>query len=156
MKQLTVPAQIVFLEEVLDFTENKARDAGLDAKQLLNVGIAVEEIFVNITSYAYPSNTSLASEASLAKLCNGEVTISVFVDSGRFIIEFTDTGMPYDPLAKDDPDTTQTAEEREIGGLGIFMVKNLMDDVRYRYEDGKNILTIYKDINTINDDGNKP
>jgi len=150
MKELTVPAQIDSLEEVLEFAENIVRDLGFDAKHSNNIGIAVEEIFVNIASYAYPFN------ASHARQCYGEVTISVSCDSGRLIIEFKDNGMPYDPLAKADPDLTLSIDEREIGGLGIFMVKKLMDDVCYRHEDGKNILTIYKDINTKNDDGNKP
>ena len=61
-------------------------------------------------------------------------------------ITFEDTGMPFDPLAKEDPDVTLSAEERRIGGLGIFMVKKSMDDVQYRHEDGKNILTIRKQI----------
>jgi len=150
MKRLTIPALIERVEEVLGFAENTARVMGLDAKQINNVVIAVEEIFVNIASYAYLSN------ASSTRLCDGEVTISVSTDSGRFIIEFADSGMPYDPLAKAEPDTTLSIDEREIGGLGIFMVKKLMDDVCYKYEDGKNILTIYKDINKKNDDGNKP
>ena len=130
MEMLTVSAQTEYLEEVLDFAGNIARDAGLEAKEINNVCIAVEEVFVNIASYAYPSD-------------DGEVTISVFADSGKLIIEFEDSGTPYDPLAKADPDVSLSAGEREIGGLGIFMVKELMDDVVYRYEDGKNILTIY-------------
>ena len=148
MKKLTVPAQIDSLEKVLGFTGNLTQEIGLETKQLNNVGIAVEEVFVNIASYAYPSDTSPTSNASIAKLCDGEVTISVSTDSGKLIIEFADNGMPYDPLVKADPDTTLPIDEREIGGLGIFMVKKLMDDVRYRYEDGKNILTIYKDLST--------
>ena len=61
-------------------------------------------------------------------------------------ITFIDCGMPYDPLAKPDPDTTLSVEEREIGGLGIFMVKKSMDDMTYEYRDGKNILTIKKNL----------
>jgi len=130
MEILTVPAQIENLEEVMSFAGSVAQDARLDVKQIINVCIAVEEVFVNIAKYAYTSGA-------------GEVTISASVDSGKLIIEFADSGTPYNPLAKADPDVTLPADEREIGGLGIFMVKKLMDDVVYRYEDGKNILTIY-------------
>jgi anti-sigma regulatory factor (Ser/Thr protein kinase) len=133
MGQITVPAQTGRLEEVLDFAGNAARDMGLAAKQLNNVNIAVEEVFVNISSYAYPSG-------------EGEVAICVSSEPGRLVIEFRDGGTPYDPLDKTDPDTTLSADEREIGGLGILMVKKLMDDVRYRYEDGKNILTLVKNL----------
>jgi anti-sigma regulatory factor (Ser/Thr protein kinase) len=138
MKQessITVPAQTGRLDEVLTFAGGAARDAGLDIKQLNNVSIAVEEIFVNIAHYAYPSG-------------EGDVTVSVTVSQDRLTIEFRDSGTPYDPLAKTDPDTSLSADEREIGGLGVFMVKKLMDGVSYRYEDGKNILTMFKDISS--------
>ena len=131
MGKITVPAQTGRLGEVLDFAGNAARGMGLDAKQLNDVNIAVEEIFVNISSYAYPSG-------------EGEVTVAVSADSGKLVIEFVDSGTPFDPLANADPDTTLSADEREIGGLGIFMVKKLMDNVSYKFDNGKNILTIEK------------
>jgi anti-sigma regulatory factor (Ser/Thr protein kinase) len=140
MEILTVPANIEHLEEVLSFAENAMQSAQADKKTQFTINTAIEEIFVNIASYAYPSNDLFT------RPCDGEVTISISDDSGRLIIEFVDSGTPYDPLAKADPDITLSADEREIGGLGIFMMKKLMDDVRYRYEDGKNILTIYKDV----------
>ena len=133
MGKITVPAQTGRLEEVLDFAGNAARDASLDAKQLNHIKIAMEEIFVNIASYAYPSG-------------DGEVTVSVFAEPDKLVIEFSDGGTPYDPLAKADPDTTLSADEREMGGLGIFLVKTLMDGVRYRYEGGKNIFTLEKNL----------
>ena len=95
--------------------------------------IAAEEIFVNIASYAYGQET-------------GSAEIRMTVEDGCAGIEFRDSGTPFDPLAKADPDVTLPAEERQIGGLGIFMVKKSMDDVQYRYEGGENILTIRKKL----------
>jgi len=126
---LTVPAQVDRLSEVFAFVDEASADAGMEMKSQNNVRLAVEEIFVNIASYAYPSG-------------EGDVTVSVSVEAERFTVAFADGGTPYDPLAKPDPDTTLPAAEREIGGLGIFMVKKIMDNVEYRYENLKNILTI--------------
>ena len=131
MEQITVPAKADRLDEVFGLVEGAMQGLGMDTKQQNTVKIAVEEIFVNIASYAYPS---------------GEGEAAVFVSAGpeKLTIEFQDSGTPYDPLAKADPDTSLSADERQIGGLGIFMVKKMMDAVTYRYEDGKNILTIEK------------
>ena len=131
MEQITIPARTDRLNEVWDFIEGVMQSTGIDVKQQNNIRIAVEEVFVNITSYAFPTG-------------EGEVSVSVTVDSEKISIKFSDSGTPYDPLAKADPEISLSADEREIGGLGIFMVKKMMDDVRYRYEDGKNILTIEK------------
>ena len=97
------------------------------------LNIAVEEIFVNIAHYAYTPG-------------KGDATVRVETDKkNRSIsVTFTDRGIPYNPLEKADPDTTLSAEERQIGGLGIFMVKKSMDAMEYRREDGMNILTIRK------------
>ena len=138
MAEITVPARVDCLNTVLDFIESAARDAEIDGKQRNNIKIAVEEIFVNIASYAYPSG-------------EGDVTVSLPRNPDKLVMEFRDSGTPYNPLAKADPDTSLSAGEREIGGLGIFMVRKMMDDVKYRYEDGKNILTIEKHIGTGGD-----
>ena len=102
-------------------------------KQQMQIDIAAEEIFVNIAHYAYTPGT-------------GEATICVelYQDPSAIEITFIDQGVPYDPLAKPDPDVTLSAKERKIGGLGIFMVKKSMDEVRYEYLDGCNVLTIKK------------
>ena len=131
MEQITVPARTDCLDEVFSLVESAAQTAGIDVSQQNNIKIAVEEIFVNIASYAFPTG-------------EGEVSVSVAAGSEKLSVEFSDSGMPYNPLSKTDPDTSLPADEREIGGLGIFMVKNMMDSVRYRYENGKNILTIEK------------
>ena len=100
--------------------------------------VAVEEIFVNIAHYAYGGKS-------------GEAVINLDIEQDPKCcrVTFQDRGIPYNPLAKADPDITLSAEEREIGGLGIYMVKQSMDHVEYRYEDGCNILTIEKQIENI-------
>ena len=97
--------------------------------------VAVEEIFVNIAHYAYGGNPGEAV-----------IGLDVIPNPKSCRIVFRDKGIPYNPLEKTDPDITLSAEEREIGGLGIYMVKQSMDKVEYRYEDGCNILTIEKSI----------
>ena len=105
-------------------------------KAQMQIGVAVEEIFVNIVNYAYGGKT-------------GEVEIYIDTEESpkTVTIVFKDSGIQYNPLEKEDPDIALSSDERPIGGLGIFMVKKLMDDVIYRYEDGKNILEIRKLIN---------
>ena len=104
-------------------------------KAQMQIAIAVEEIYVNIARYAYHPEVG---EATIRCEVGGEPL--------QVVIQFMDGGKPYNPLEKDDPDTTLGVEEREIGGLGIFMVKKSMDDISYTYADGKNILTIRKKL----------
>ena len=131
MNQITVPAQIERVNEVFAFIAEKMTDAGMDIKIRNSVKIAVEEVFVNISSYAYPVEA-------------GNVTVSAITESDKIIIRFQDSGTPYDPLAREDPDTTLSLDERDIGGLGVFMTKEIMDTVEYRYENGQNTLIISK------------
>ena len=104
-------------------------------KRQMQVDLAVEEAFVNVANYAYGDKT-------------GSVTLSVDAveETGEVRITLTDGGVPFDPLQQADPDLSLPAEERQVGGLGIFMVKKNMDRVDYVYADGKNILTMYKRI----------
>lgn len=135
MKELVIDADVDNLDKVLAFTEDYLSEMSCPQKVLIQLNIAVEEIFVNIAHYAYGSGKGLATIKYIPD------------DDGQGIsISFEDTGMQFDPLAKEDPDTTLSAEERSIGGLGIYMVKKSMDDVRYEYTDGRNILTIYKKL----------
>ena len=123
------------LLEVLGSVEEYYEEVGCPIKTQMQINIAVEEIFVNIASYAYaPETGSVRIRLQAAK------------DPARALITFEDSGVPYDPLAKEDPDVTLSAEERKIGGLGIYMVKQSMDHVRYEYKDGKNILTLEKEF----------
>ena len=133
MNQLKTEAKTENLENVNNFlTENLI---GCPMKVLMQTELAVEEIFVNIAHYAYKDET-------------GEVWVSCELDKEKnlFTIIFEDTGIPFDPLKRDDPDVTASAEERGIGGLGIFLTKKLMDEVRYENRDGKNILTLIKKL----------
>ena len=132
-KVLKVPAELVRVYDVQDFVNAVLEEHDCGMKAQMQIEIAVEELFVNIAHYAYPNG-------------KGEAEISVGVEDGVASITFRDTGIPYDPLAKEDPDVKLKAEDRSIGGLGIYMVKKSMDEMRYRYEDGHNVLTIRKTI----------
>ena len=123
------------LLEVLGSVEEYYEEAGCPIKTQMQINIAVEEIFVNIASYAYAPETGIV-----------RIRLQAVKDPARALITFEDSGVPYDPLAKEDPDVTLSAEERKIGGLGIYMVKQSMDHVRYEYKDGKNILTLEKEF----------
>ena len=121
------------LEKVMAFVDSHLEEAGCPMKPQLQIDVAVEEIFVNIASYAYHPEKG-----------NAVVRVEFAEDPITVSITFIDHGVPYDPLAKEDPDVTLSAEERAIGGLGIFLVKQTMDDVVYEYKDGSNILTLIK------------
>lgn len=133
MKTLTIEARIDNLDEVIEFIDSELENSGCSMKAQLQINVAVEELFVNVSSYAYTGH-------------HGDISISIRVldDPAMAEITLTDSGMPYDPLAKEDPDTGLSAEERAIGGLGIFMVKHIMDIMKYEYKDGNNIVTIAK------------
>ncbi len=132
-KQLTVTAKTAKLDEVLEFIGAILEEADCPMKTKLQLDVAVEEIFVNIANYAY-------GDAEGTAVISADIT----ENPKAVVIEFRDTGKPFDPLAKPDPDTTLSAAERQIGGLGIFMVKKSMDEVAYRYEDSQNIFTMRK------------
>ena len=140
MKALTLKAVDENLDVVQNMVEEMLENAGAQTKIIYTVAIALEEMFVNVCHYAYKGET-------------GDVTMEAGVidceDDGTGIkhairIRLTDSGIPYDPLAKEDPDITLSAEERSIGGLGIFMVKKSMDSVQYEYKDGHNVFTMEK------------
>ena len=130
-RQLKVKADTAELDKVMSFTDGILEELGCSPKAQMQIDVAVEEIFVNIASYAYPEG-------------GGEAVISVEGDPAGVVITFEDEGVQYDPLKNEDPDITLSAEERPVGGLGIFMVKKTMDDVSYEYKDGRNRLTIRK------------
>lgn len=135
MDQLTIQARVENLQQVLDFVNEHLERADCPLKSQVQLDIAVEEIFVNIAHYAYQNTVGDAS-----------IFLEVEKEPVTVNITFMDSGIPYDPLARQDPDVTLSAEERDIGGLGIYMVKKSMDDVSYEYKDGKNVLKIQKRI----------
>ena len=138
MRELVTDAKIENLDMVLSFVGGEAERAGFSMKGMMQIDIAVEEIFVNIAKYAYAPNVGTA----VIQVDTGKGS----QDKQALFVTFMDHGVPYNPLAKDDPDTTLNAFEREIGGLGIFMVKKNVDDMRYEYKDGMNILTLQKNL----------
>ena len=135
MKELTIEAKTSNIEAVTDFVNEQLEALDCPIKAQMQIDIAIDELFSNIAHYAYNPEIGQAT-----------VRVEVIEDPLAVTITFIDNGVPYDPLAKADPDTTLSAEEREIGGLGIYMVKKSMDDITYEYKDGQNILTIKKKI----------
>ncbi len=134
MKRLEINAEVSNLAAVSAFVDEQLEAADCSMKSQMQIDLAIEEIFVNIASYAYAPG-------------KGKAVISVDISEDRTAsIIFEDSGVPYDPLAKEDPDITLSAQERTVGGLGIFMVKKSMDDMKYEYSEGKNILTLVKKL----------
>ena len=121
------------LNEVLGFVDKMLEENECSMKAQMQIDVAVEEMFINIAHYAYAPN-------------EGDAEIICEVEDGIASVTLKDSGTPYDPLKKPDPDVTLSAEERQIGGLGIFMVKKSMDEVFYEYKDGQNIFTMKKKI----------
>ena len=136
MQELIVEADRMNLPQVQAFIDEQLEEVGCPMPAQISIDIAVEELFVNIASYAYGNGSGKAV-----------VQVTVHEDPLSVEITFIDNGAPYDPLAKADPDTTLSLKERKKGGLGIFMVKKSMDNVSYEYKDGNNILTIKKSLN---------
>ncbi|MBR0141124.1 MAG: ATP-binding protein [Ruminococcus sp.] len=135
MNELNIEASVDNLGKVIGFIEEKLETTECKPKTQMQIETAVEELFVNIARYAYAPNTG-----------NATVRVEVIPEPLSVVITFIDNGVPYDPLAKEDPDITLPAEERGIGGLGIYMVKKLTDNITYEYKDGKNILSIVKNL----------
>ena len=131
----TFPAKTDALADVLGFVEEMLESFDCPMKAQMAVAVAIEEVFVNVAHYAYGA-------------AEGDVTLSIdFDESSRQVtISMADKGMPFDPLKKPDPDITLSAEERDIGGLGIFITKKTMDAITYAYENGENRLTMMKTL----------
>lgn len=133
MKTREFSASIEELDRVSAFVEEELEQADCGMRAQMQIAVALEEMFVNVAHYAYADG-------------KGSVEVGVGVTDGVAAIRLTDSGMPFDPLAKADPDIRLKAEERGIGGLGIFMVKKTMDDVKYERVDGRNVFTMFKKI----------
>ena len=133
MKELIVKADVANLDEVTRFIETQLDEYDCSPKIQIQLSIDVEELFVNIAHYAYDSKEGYAT-----------IRTEILENPRRISITFIDSGLPYNPLEKPDPDITLSAEDRPIGGLGIYMVKKTVNDIFYENTDGKNILTIIK------------
>ena len=138
MREMDIAATLENLDTVMAFVDQQLEEVGCSMKAQMQIDIAVEEVYVNIAHYAYNPEV-------------GGVTIRVQIEEEPLavILTFIDKGKPYDPLAKEDPDITLAAEDRQIGGLGIFMVKKSMDNVSYEYNEGRNILTLKKNLEQL-------
>ncbi len=133
MKKINLVPTLDKLPEAVAFFEDTLSGADVPMKVIARVNVAVDEVFSNIARYSGATS----------------VTLGCALADGRVTLRFSDNGRPYDPTGKPDPDTTLSAEERDIGGLGIFMVKKTMDEVSYEYTDGLNILTLVKELPTV-------
>lgn len=133
MNELTLSATLENVAKVTEFVDEQLEARGCSMKAQMQIDIAIDELFSNIANYAYNPDV-------------GPATIRVSVDGDPLAVTilFIDKGIPYNPLEKEDPNIGLSAEERQIGGLGVFMVKQLMDDMTYEYRDGQNILAIHK------------
>lgn len=143
MQEMVVDAKIDNLPQVTDFITAVATKLGAGARTLMQIELVVEEIFVNIASYAYKDK-------------EGQVVINIDAHENPTKLEltFTDEGIPYNPLDKPDPDVELPIEERGVGGLGIFLVKKNVDEISYEHKDGKNCLRIGKIMTATGGDVN--
>lgn len=132
-RSITLPNDIATITQLSEFVETVCEEKGLDMALTMNLNLALEEAVVNVMSYAYPNS-------------QGDVKVDIIIDDQKVVSILTDSGIPFDPTQKGDVDTTLPAEERPIGGLGIHLVKQIMDKVSYQYVDNQNILTLEKNI----------
>ena len=135
MKELNIAATVENIEVVTDFVNEQLEALECPMKAQSQIDVAIDELFGNIAHYAYAPEVGDAT-----------VRVEAIEDPHAVVITFIDQGVPYDPLAKEDPDVTLSAEERKIGGLGIYMVKKTMDEITYAYKDGQNVLSIKKKL----------
>lgn len=133
-RSLTLQNEVDQLSQLAPFVWAFAEEAQLDEQPAMQLDLALDEAVTNVVLYAYPKGTG------------GEVTVAAKREGDTLEVVLTDSGTPFDPTAQEDPDLTLSADERPIGGLGIFLVRQMMDTVRYERKDGKNILTLRKNL----------
>jgi len=133
MKELTVEAIVEQIETVTEFVNAELEKLDCPMKARIQLDIAIDEIVSNIAYYAYGEKTGTVT-----------VRIEALQEENGVQLMFLDSGVPYDPLTRQDPDISAEIEERKEGGLGIFLVRKTMDDMKYEYKDGQNRLTIRK------------
>ena len=134
-KELVLPATKDSIGQITAMVDEELEALDCSIKAQMQLDVAIDEIYANIASYAYPEGGGEA-----------KVVFSFDEETRTVTLTFTDQGIPFNPLLQEEPDVTLAAEERKEGGLGIFLVRKTMDAVDYRYEDGKNILSIQKKI----------
>ena len=135
MKSITVEAKIENVDKVTEFVNEVLEEKECPLKVQMQLDVAIDEIFGNIAYYAYGKGSG-----------NATIQIEMEDNPPKITLTFIDQGIPYNPLERTDPDITLDIEDREIGGLGIFLVKKTMDELSYEYVDGQNILTMKKEL----------
>ena len=133
-RSLTLPNDINTIPQLNEFIDTVCEELEIDMALAMSLNLAMEEAVVNVMDYAYPAGTE------------GEVNIEAIADETQLHFIISDSGKPFDPTAKEEVDTTLSAEERPIGGLGIHLIRQLMDDISYERKDDKNILRLSKNI----------
>ena len=141
-RTITLPNDVQKVPELAQFVEEVCEEVGFDMATTMQLNLALEEAVVNVMNYAYPSGVT------------GNIDIDARANDVRLKFTISDSGSPFDPTAKEEVDTTLSAEERSIGGLGIHLIRQIMDSINYEYVDGKNVLTLRKRLNTQNQDIN--
>ena len=137
-RRLVLPNDIETIPQLNEFIDSVAEEVGLEMSLTMSLNLALEEAVVNVMEYAYPEGQK------------GDVEIEVTADQEWMTFVIADTGIAFDPTMKEDADTTLSAEERPIGGLGIFLVRQLMDVIDYKRQDNKNVLTLRKKLGEEN------
>lgn len=137
-RRLVLPNDIETIPQLNEFIDSVAEEVGLEMSLTMSLNLAIEEAVVNVMEYAYPEGQK------------GNVEIEVTADQQWMTFVITDTGIAFDPTKKEDADTTLSAEERPIGGLGIFLVRQLMDVIDYKRTGNKNVLTLQKKLDEVN------
>lgn len=136
MKELAIEAKTENVDKVIEFINEELDKLGCLSKIKIEINVAADELFANIANYAYKHEIGKA-----------KVRVEVKDNPKAIVVTFIDNGIPFNPLEKADPNVSLSADERNIGGLGIYIVKKTMDKVEYEYKDNQNILTITKNIN---------
>jgi serine/threonine-protein kinase RsbW len=130
LSTVRLPAKLDNLYKFLEVVSRCAKEQGFTQKRIYDIELAMEEALVNIFNYAYRDNT-------------GDVEVTCFIDNDkRFVMDIIDSGIPFNVLSHKEPDLTSDISERNIGGLGVFLMKKLTDDIKYRRENDKNILSL--------------
>ena len=136
-RHLTLPNDVNTIPQLNEFVDMVCEEAGMDMATTMSLNLALEEAVVNVMSYAYPEGTV------------GTIDIDAEANGQEIAFILSDSGSAFDPTQKEEVDTTLSAEERSIGGLGIHLIRQIMDDVKYERKDDKNILTLTKKITSI-------
>ena len=133
-RQLTLPNDVKQVPLLAEFIDGICEAAGVDMMLTMQLNLAIEEAVVNVMNYAYPAGTE------------GTVCIDAQMSNGVLQFVISDSGAPFDPTARAEVDTALSAEERGIGGLGIHIVRQIMDSIDYKRVDGRNVLTLGKKL----------